>query len=723
MITPTGVTPSAYWSAIKAGNPTHIRMTFLGQNIVLEDEDIEITAGLTVYDIINGDTDLVFGKALSKQISTVIINTDKLNGLIWTGEFQFEMGVEIGNATNWVTLGYFSGEKPNNITSVHTIAFTAYDRMVLFDQIADDFVNSITYPITLQGIYNGLCAFVGLQNTAGDELPLIMSRSFSSAPSDIIGYTCRDILAWIAEACGCYATIDETGKVKMVWFTDNTGHAITGNEEFDVESADVNDGMIWNVADTYTWDDFDQFTWNDVCGFREEYAIDRIVVKQFDGNMDVNYPEVITDGNTYLISENPFLKIGSNTELQNYIVPLYNRLILFGGYLPVNISCVGNWCVEAGDIVTIDVNNYTLAIPIFVKTMYWNGAINDSYETTGNKVRETYTSAAQKQQILNNREIRLFVEGNYYGIKSGIAITDSGVIITGGKAVRIESGGTFDVDSTNFKISSIDKYMQTGYWKFDEKGAHCTEPDLPAEFQLGNLANRVANASGVFYSISNSGGKASRLVLYTGGYNTAADTYYNCGLNIFGAYNNGHPRITMYARSGATFRIGQLLNSLEDIWCNEYFGKQWTNLYSAQTFRFHPIIDATNINLGQPDARVDFERGWTDNTYTRQYIKIRAADDFSHDMIFEGKLSGYVSCDSTSVTDFNNLTTPGHYHVSLSAMSHRPSDLSSGSVEVEVTAISSTYFMQRIYTGSNIYTRYIYNGTASSWYRFTGVAV
>ena len=723
MITPTGVTPSAYWTAIKNGNPTHVRMTFLGQNIVLEDEDIEISTGLTVYDVLNGDTDLIFGKSLSKEITTTILNTSKLNGLVWTGEFQFEMGVEISGVTKWVTVGYFSGEKPNNVTSVNAISFTAYDRMVKFDQLADEYVQSITYPITVQGIYNGLCAFVGVDNVAGDELPLIMSRSFASAPADIIGYTCRDILNWIAEACGCYATINEAGKVQMVWFTDNTGHTITGNEEYSVESADVNDGMIWNVADTYTWDELDQLTWNDVSGYEEEYAIDRIVVKQFDNNMDINYPAAITGGNTYLIADNPFLVIGNGTELQNYIVPLYDRLILFGGYLPVNINCVGNWCVEAGDIVTIDVNSYTLSIPIFVKTMIWNGAINDFYETTGNKVREAYNSPAQKQQILNNREIKLFVEGNFYGVKSGVEITDVGVVITGGKSVSIKSGGTFDVDSTNFKISSTDKYMITGYWKFDENGAHCTEPDLPAEFQIGNLANRVANASGLFYSISSSGGKASRLVLYTGGYNSNDDVYYNCGLNIFGSYNSGNPRITIYPRSGATCHLGQLFNGIDAIWCQEYYGKRWTSLYYSDTFRFHPVMDPTNINSGLPDARVDFERGWTDNTYTKQYIKIRGADDFSHDLIFQGTLNGYVACSSTSVTDFNNLTTPGHYWVNMSAMSHRPSDLSSGAVDVEVVNISSTFIIQRIYSGVNIYMRYIYNGTANSWYKFTGTAV
>ena len=65
MLTPTGVTTSAYWDAIKAGNATHVRLTFIGQNIVLDDSDIDISSGLEITDIFNGDTDLVFGKAVA----------------------------------------------------------------------------------------------------------------------------------------------------------------------------------------------------------------------------------------------------------------------------------------------------------------------------------------------------------------------------------------------------------------------------------------------------------------------------------------------------------------------------------------------------------------------------------------------------------------------------------------------------------------------------------
>ena len=678
MLTPTGVTSSAYWDAIKAGNPTHVRLSFENQGIVLEDEDIDISTGLVLTDMFNGDTDLVFGKAISKEIHTSILNTSKLNGLVWTGEFKFEMGVEIGGATYWVTIGYFSGEKPNNITSVNTIDFTAYDRMVLFDQLCDTFISTITYPSTVKNIYDSLCAYVGLQNVAGDELPDIMSRSFASAPADIAGYTCRDILKWIAEACGCYATINEAGKVQMVWFTDNTGHAVTGNEEYSVESADVNDGMIWDEADTYTWDEFDQFTWNDVCGYQEEYAIDRILVKQLDSDMDISYPSAITDGNTYLIADNPFLSIGSYSDVTNYVVPLYNRLALFGGYLPVNLSCIGNWCVEAGDVITIDVKSETITVPIFVKTMKWNGATNDEYETTGNKVRESYNSTAQKQQILNNREIRMFVENNYYGIKSGIAITDVGVIITGGKSVRIESGGTFDVDSQNFKISSELSQMICGNWKVDDGGLYYKNPNKRFGFEIADMDEKESDVAGIYYrEISADWGYAGQINMQL------IDRDFNDDTNI------------AFFQFGLQHKVGQ-----------------------APMKYIIPGTGAGNYSyIGTDTHKFDFlhvcQIG-TSGDYT----------DAAYITSIYGNLYGGVWMRSVPLmTDANDLTINGDFWIpDVTKVAHLPAAViaAEGGVYCHLSTWNSNLSYQYIFTQSAMYVRLKVNGSWYPWYVYQG---
>ena len=496
------------WSAIKAGTRVHVRMIFTDQNITLDDNDISIDSGLVVNDIFNGDTDLVFGKTVCRQVNVRLLNSSRLNGLGWNGEFLLQIYMTISNTEYTCDIGYFQGEKPRNVTTAQYIDLIAYDRMKWFDELADDFLASLTFPKTISQIYTALCTSAGITGVM-DSVPASLSgRSFSELPADMEGYTRRDILGWIAEQCGSYATITNDGKCTLRWFSDNTAHAVTGDEEWSVESADLNPGMTHNELDQLTHDELDTMTHNDIDGYRVAYAVDQVLIKQINNDFDINYPSAC-GGNIYTITDNPFMPIGSNTDVTNYVKPIFDRLSAFGGYLPFEMSCLGDPAVEAGDIITVSIGSVTITVPIFLKTMYWKGDITDEYETTGQTPRATYSSSAQKEQHLDNKRIRLFVENNYYDRKSGIEIEDEGVDISGSKYIRlrsgseldvesggslnvesggnidingsgnlklsgstveIKSGSTFDVDSTNFKISSQTGVFETSGWKLNSDG-------------------------------------------------------------------------------------------------------------------------------------------------------------------------------------------------------------------------------------------------------------
>ena len=142
---PTGYTVAQYWNAIRAGNRTHVRLTWTTSGTVLTDEDINSSGALQLSDMMNGDTNLTIGKAVMKELHLVIFNSNKIQTLSWTDEFTMEMGVEINNATRWVTIGKFTGSRPEKVTTVDVIYFTAYDRMQKFDVLADDFFKNLTF--------------------------------------------------------------------------------------------------------------------------------------------------------------------------------------------------------------------------------------------------------------------------------------------------------------------------------------------------------------------------------------------------------------------------------------------------------------------------------------------------------------------------------------------------------------------------------------------------
>ena len=442
------------WSAIKAGTPIHARMIFTDQNITLEDQDISIDSGITVNDIFNGDTDLVFGKTVCRQITVRILNSDLISGLGWTGEFKLQMWATISNVEYTCDIGYFKGEKPKNVTTAQYINFTAYDRMKLFDGVADDFWNSLTYPKTISQIYSALVSSVGLTGEMDNVPSALSGRSFSSVPADMEGYTKRDILGWIAEQCGSYAVITYEGKCSLKWFTDNTAHSVTGDQEWAFNSADLNPGLTWNEFDQLTNAQQEAMTLNDIAGYKEAYAVDELVVKQLNNDFEVQYPNNYGE-NIYQIVGNPFITVSSGSDVTSYVKPLFDRLATFGGYLPFEMSCLGDPAVEAGDIITVAIGSATITVPVFVKTMRWKRDITDEYETTGQIPRATYASNVQKEQYLENKSLRLFVDSKYYSIKSGIEITEDGVRMSGGKFIDILSGSRIDMESgSNINIKS-----------------------------------------------------------------------------------------------------------------------------------------------------------------------------------------------------------------------------------------------------------------------------
>ncbi len=484
MLTPSGVTLAQYLTAVRADKPSHVKITFIGQGIVLEDEDIE-SLGIKVNHFLNGDTDLIFGRAVMANITIPILNSNKIANLNWNGEFKFEIGQEINNnTTEWITIGYFTGSRPDKVNTVNVIEFTANDRMNKFDRLADDWIASLTYPITVQGMFQSLCTHCGVGYVSGNELPNIFARSYSESPFKLEGQSCRDILGQIAEACGCYARITNSGSVKLVWFTDHTAdYTLTEDYEYPpVETFDVY-GKKWKDVASLKWSGLGSDTWGNLAGNLSAFKINSLYVVDSFANMATIVPTVKRSGNVYTIIDNPFLSYANNTEKTAYITPIYNRLAAFDYYVPMKVACVGCALIEAGDIIEVVVNGSTINMPIFCIQTVWNGSITDEYETTGQlnraevNVENMVKLSESARYVLTMEQIRLIAQGKY-DIQSGVAITPEGITVSGSSYVNIESGGQFNVDSTDFTVNSEDKYIQIGDTVVDANGLRYIFDDL-----------------------------------------------------------------------------------------------------------------------------------------------------------------------------------------------------------------------------------------------------
>lgn len=478
MLNPVNVSLADYIQAVKSDRASHVRITFLGQNIVLTDEDIE-ASGLTVQWYLNSDTDLTMGRAMMATVQMPVLNSAKVEPLIWGGEFTLEIGQEVNNTTEWTLLGFFQGNRPSKIHSVKVIDFTAHDRMNQFDVPADDWVSSLTFPMTVADIYHSLCDYCGIEYVSGDELPNIMSRSYAENPIRLTGVLCRDVLAQIAEACCCYARINTEGKCQLVWYADHSSdYSLTGDDEYPpVESFDNVPPKRWSDLANVTWNQLSGVTWQDLEGTREAFRIAEMNIVDTIANAKYYYP-YDTGRVAYMIVDNPFLAFDG--ESQPYIQDIYNRLQAFGGYLPISVDCVGNALIEVGDVITVTIDGESVTMPIFCKTLTWNGGMVDHYEATGN---------LQRQEVSPENMVKLNEAGRYklamgqieliarnkYDKQSNILIEPDGITVSGGKYVKIESGGTFDVDSENFVISSENKMFRSGRWYFHQNGIEVAE--------------------------------------------------------------------------------------------------------------------------------------------------------------------------------------------------------------------------------------------------------
>lgn len=620
----TGFTGNAtmaeYHAAAKMDATCHIRLRFIEQGITFTESDIE-SAGVDYDMILNGDDDLVFGNAVMAEFKTCLFMSGQTTQLVWENEFAFDIGMDVDEErTVWTQIGLFTGTRPDRVNSMGLIDFVACDRMQKFDILADDWIDSLSYPMTLRQMYNSLCTYVGVENEAGDELTGIMNRTYNEAPVIAHGLLCRDILGMMAEAAGCYARITQDGKVRMVWFHDHTGtYELEEKDEFSCQSLGIhfaNTSTTWEDLEDDTWESLENTAWSDLEYYQQQLKIVAVSVKQTEEDIGymwwdkTEYPTEPPEGNVYLIVDNPYLVIFQDDEVQDYIKPIYDRLAAFGGYLPMNVDCVGNPLIQPGDMINVAIHDDVVRMPIFYKSMNVTMGCVDKYEATGNVKRaEVPTSVRQElkdggkrhifrndinelyseifdsnnmsritqnahgiQQLVerkaaiyygplgstgitgvtgydfhdgdiwivtddNNRMLRyngsswndasfddtskarIFksstaptgttsdplqdgdiwidtynnaqtgVSHNYkmytydlanatwrevspdkYTIRSGIDIKAEGVEVTGGKYVKIKSGGVFDVDSTNFKLSSTDKKLKTGNWTINDNG-------------------------------------------------------------------------------------------------------------------------------------------------------------------------------------------------------------------------------------------------------------
>lgn len=319
------------------------------QNILTVDgntfTDSDLIGGINYNQTVNSGTDIILG---SCTVSTIEFQLNNLNNLINNlagKEIIWKISVETSPGVfEDIQMGIFIAEKPSKVNDTR-IKVKAYDRMIKFDTIIDDWLATVVYPITLKNLLTGLCTFIGvpLATTTFLNDSYVVQKSFRGI--NVIG---RQYLKWICDVAAKYAVINELGELKLGWYTS----IVYGVTNADYYSIKVEDYQV--------------------------KKIDKLQVRVEENDIGVI---VGTGTNAYVIQNNPLLYAATDAEIRPTVELIYNAIKDLT-YTPFEIKLNSNPLIKAGDMITITTRKGQVLTGVIMSRKMTNG--NDVYSATGN---------------------------------------------------------------------------------------------------------------------------------------------------------------------------------------------------------------------------------------------------------------------------------------------------------------------------------------------------
>lgn len=181
------------------GNAPKIRVTLANGEILSNIKSMKYYGGS------NNSDDISIGTTNMARIDVTVL-TDKM---LTNNEIFLEQGVELANGVvEYMPIGYFVAQKPQG--DIDEVKFTAYDRMQKFEK---PYSSSLTYPTTSALILDELCQICGVELATPIDNAIEVTENLK-------GYTCREVLGYIASMHSSFACIDRYGKLNLRWYSD-----------------------------------------------------------------------------------------------------------------------------------------------------------------------------------------------------------------------------------------------------------------------------------------------------------------------------------------------------------------------------------------------------------------------------------------------------------------------------------------------------------------------
>ena len=328
---------------------------------------------------LNGGIQDVFSIGNTHSVCLELVLRNTTDTIFTTNSVKVEIGLKIGNTIEYVPLGIFNIEDIKK--DDYTTKFTCYDNMTKFE-IA--YFSSLGDKPTLQQVVNELASKTGLQFTG--SLP-------SYTVKKLEGFTCREVLGYVASLCGGNALITRDGNFTIVYPTDISRDV--GEGVFDLQRDEVK----YKVGKI-------------TCQIKEQETISK-------GSLGTDSME--------LSFENPWVT-------ETILTDIYNRLNGFN-YLGYTMKWQGDLSLDIGDIITYtDAKKVTRKLPILYRKLSYDGGLDSELSAKGEtKNKNSFNSSGS----MSNKVNRL--------------VTEQAVI----KEALIEKANIEDLKAINAEIANL----------------------------------------------------------------------------------------------------------------------------------------------------------------------------------------------------------------------------------------------------------------------------
>lgn len=314
------------------------------------------------------------GFSIGNTISQSMEITLKNDGGVYAsvGIVDVEIGLKIGDSIEYIPQGVF------NIDTVtktdYTVKLTCYDNMYLLETA---YTSSVDNP-TLAQVMADITSLTGVEFEG--TLPNYTVTKLS-------GYTCREILAYVASICGGSAYINRAGKIVIVIPSEVDCNITAANfysTGYTLEDTTYTIGKITCQNNTNTTstdsDDYDSV----------------------DDENTISVGDVTSD-TMELTFENPWV----TTSILNDI---YNKLNGFS-YLGYTLKWQGDLALDAMDVITVvDKNNVSRKALIFANKLTYTGALTAETSAKGEtKNSNSFSSSGSSTADIERLSVQLLI--------------------------------------------------------------------------------------------------------------------------------------------------------------------------------------------------------------------------------------------------------------------------------------------------------------------------